>query len=335
MNGNFDIPVVLFLFKRSDTVLRIIKVLSEIRPKKIYLLSDQGRNDQEKQIVDQTRNIIEKSIDWECEIIKNYAEENRGVYKNIGDGARWVFKNEKMAIFLEDDNLPEPSFFPYCKELLEKYKDNHKVLWICGTNYLGEYSSEYSYMFTQHLLPCGWASWSDKFLQYYDGEMLTYNDPYKRKIFCESYKSKALLHQRLQSLEGEYRRKGKNNGFKSWDYQMLFSLRSNDFVGISPVYNQIRNIGADQFSIHGGTSLDKTMTKRFCEIPTKEMDFPLKHPCEVTIDKNYEKLISDIILLPLGMRIKIQINSIIKKILHLDPYASLSVELKKIIHKNQ
>ncbi|RGT08963.1 glycosyltransferase family 2 protein [Dorea formicigenerans] len=333
MNNNFDIPVALFLFKRSDTVVRIIDVLADVKPKKIYLLSDQGRNENEKQIVAQTRKIIEKSIDWECEVIKNYALENRGVYRNIGEGAKWVFEHEKMAIFLEDDNLPEISFFSYCKELLEKYENTQKVLWICGTNYLGEYTSEYSYMFTQHLLPCGWASWSDKFLKFYDGEMLTYKDPVKRKQFCESYKSKALLHQRLQSLDGEYRRKENNNGFKSWDYQMLFSLRSNELLGVSPVYNQIRNIGADQFSIHGGTSLDKTMTKRFCEIPTKELDFPLKHPDVVEIDEKYEKLISNIILLPIGMRIKMRINSIVKKILHIDPYASLSDEIKKRVHK--
>ena len=103
MDNGFDIPIVLFLFKRSDTVLRIIKVLSEIKPQKIYLLSDQGRDEKEKQLVEKTRNVIEKSIDWECELIKNYAVENRGVYRNIGEGARWVFEREKIAIFLEDE----------------------------------------------------------------------------------------------------------------------------------------------------------------------------------------------------------------------------------------
>lgn len=333
MNRSFDIPVVLFLFKRSDTVLRIVQVLSKIKPRKIYLLSDQGRNEEEIQIVEQTREAIEKSIDWDCEVIKNYAIENRGVYRNIGEGARWVFQNEEHAIFLEDDNLPEISFFQYCEELLEKYKKNQKILWICGTNYLGEYDSEYSYMFTQHLLPCGWASWSDKFLKHYDGEMLTYEDSSKMEKFCKSYKSRALLHQRLESLNGEYRRKGENNSFKSWDYQMLFSIRSNEMYGISPIYNQIKNIGADQFSIHGGTSLDKTMTKRFCEIPTKELVFPLKHPMEIKIDENYEKLISKIILLPLDMRIKLRVNLFIKKLLHIDPYSSLSDELKKRLNK--
>ena len=101
----------------------------------------------------------------------------------------------------------------------------------------------------------------------------------------------------MQSLDGEYHRKETLNKFKSWDYQMLFSLRSNDMLGISPVYNQIRNIGADEFSTHGGTSLDKIMTKRFCEIPTRELELPLKHPKHIVIDQDYERLIGNIILL--------------------------------------
>ena len=162
--------------------------------------------------------------------------------------------------------------------------------------------------------------------------MLTYNNEYKRKIFCSTYKSKPLLKQRLQSLDGEYHRKETLNKFKSWDYQMLFSLRSNDMLGISPVYNQIRNIGADEFSTHGGTSLDKIMTKRFCEIPTRELEFPLKHPKHIAIDQDYERLIGNIILFPLKMRIKIQINLWVKKVLHLDTYSSLLFEIRRIVH---
>lgn len=97
MKNQFNIPVVLFIFKRSDTVLRIINVLSKIQPQKIYLLSDEGRNEDEKKIVADTRTNVENSINWECEIIKNYALENRGVYKNIGEGAKWVFEREKKS----------------------------------------------------------------------------------------------------------------------------------------------------------------------------------------------------------------------------------------------
>lgn len=149
--NTFDIPVVLILFKRKDTVLQIVEKLRQARVNKIYLISDQGRNSEEIKRVNETRRAIEQAIDWECTVIKNYAEENRGVYGNIALGAKWVFEREKYAIFLEDDNLPELTFFPYCKELLNRYENDTRIMWICGTNYLGKYQAQdgASYMFTK------------------------------------------------------------------------------------------------------------------------------------------------------------------------------------------
>ena len=118
--NNFEIPVVLFLFKRKDTIVRIIDRLRQVNVKKLYLMSDEGRTEEEKTKVRETRNIAEGAINWNCNVIKNYAESNRGVYGNIALGAKWVFEREKCAIFLEDDNLPELTFFPYCEGLLTR-----------------------------------------------------------------------------------------------------------------------------------------------------------------------------------------------------------------------
>ena len=138
MNTRFNIPVVIFTFKRSNTLERIFNILREVNVSKIYLFSDNGRSDEEKALVSKTREEILKLIDWDCEVIKMFADENQGVFNQIGMGARSVFEKEEKAIFLEDDNLPEPSFFRYCEEMLNKYEDNEKVLWICGTNYESE-----------------------------------------------------------------------------------------------------------------------------------------------------------------------------------------------------
>lgn len=326
-----NVPVAIFMFKRKDTLLRIIDVLSTVKPLKLYLISDEGRNDKEKEEVSDTRKAVEEAINWDCEIVKYYAQENRGVYQNIAGGAKWVFSHEERAIFLEDDNLPVITFFQFCEELLNLYEGNEKILWICGTNYLGEYknNNDDSYFFTQHLLPCGWASWGWKFNKYYDGDMKTYDSPTHMEAFIESYKSKPLLKQRLRSLDGEYRRGKELGRFRSWDYQMLFSIRSNNLFGISPKYNQIRNIGADQFSSHGGTNLNMVMTRRFCEIPTKSLEFPLRHPVDIRVDDDYEKKIAKIVLLPFSMRIKGSLIRITKRILGMDP----STSIKTIFHK--
>ena len=121
MNNKFNIPVVLFTFKRSNTVERILKVFKTVGVSKLYLFSDYGRNDEEKALVEQTRTEILNMIDWDCEVIKKFATENKGVFNSIAMGAKEVFEVEDKAIFLEDDNLPEISFFRYCEEMLNKY----------------------------------------------------------------------------------------------------------------------------------------------------------------------------------------------------------------------
>ena len=312
----FDIPVCLFIFQRKYTVLRIIYRISRVKPKKIYLMSDQGRNEEEKKRVQECREAVEAAINWNCEVIKDYAAENRGVFENIGMGAMRVFSQEEVAIFLEDDNLPEITFFSYCKQMLEKYKDNDRVVWICGTNYLGKYenSSGESYMFTQHLLPCGWASWRKKYTKYYDSFFDTFNETIKERI-KPLYRNNPLYKQQMEVIQREYDRMKNGERFRSWDYQMCLSIRANDLLGISPANNQIKNIGVDAFSEHGGVTFADKMTKRFCGMDSYPLEFPLKEPQTVLIDPIYEKKIGNIILYPLDWRIRKPFGKIKRKII--------------------
>ena len=329
------IPVALILFKRIDTLERIVSVIRKVSPTKIYLLSDQGRNQEEREQVTLVRKKVEALIDWDCEVVKYYAEENRGVFENIGLGAKWVFSQEKTCIFLEDDNLPDVTFFQYCEELLSKYQDNDDVLWICGTNYLGEYenSAKESYFFTKHLLPCGWASWSEKFLKYYDFYFDKYHDKSIDSILRTAYKDSNLLDQQRYTFEKEIFYKKKIGHYLSWDYQMAFSLRYFDKLGISPSRNLIENIGVDNISEHGGNSFDKIMTARFCGVPCTSIDFPLNHPVNIEVDKNYEKLIDDIIRLPLMLRLRNKLKRVLFSLLGFEPYLSPSLLKKEIYSK--
>lgn len=305
MSEKFPIPVCLFIFQRKDTVLKIIERVSQVKPGKIYLISDNGCNPEEKKRARECRLAAESAITWDCEIVRDYAEENRGVFENIGMGAMHVFEKEETAIFLEDDNLPEVSFFRFCKEMLEQYADNDRILWICGTNYLGKYDSlsGESYMFTQNLLPCGWASWGKKYRKYYDRYFENYSDTVIERMKY-TYRISALYEQQMENINRERNRYLKGERFASWDYQMIFSIMSNDLLGISPNRNQIKNIGVDAFSEHGGSSFDNVMTRRFCGMPSYEMEFPLVHPKTVQIDPDYENKINKIILFPLYWRFR-------------------------------
>lgn len=323
---NFDIPVVLFLFKREQSALRVLDRVRSRAPRRLYLLSDEGRDPAERALVADVRAAVEAAIDWDCEVIKHYASENRGVFENIGMGAKWVLEREKWAIFLEDDNVPEVTFFDYCRDLLIKYEQAPNVLWICGTNYLENYTpaDSASYMFTQHLLPCGWASWGTKFPKYYDVDLASAEDPATIATVKSRYDNAALFRQQLGSVQAERQRLNEGERFISWDYHMAWTLRRHNLLGISPGRNQIRNIGVDEHSEHGGTSLELEMTQRFCGMDSLAMTFPLRHPAKIAPDPDYERKIGQIILLPATARMKSAVRTLLGKLFRIDSATSIT-----------
>ena len=315
----FDIPVVVFAFKR-DKVIKILEVVKKINPSKLYILSDGPRNLEEKEQVDACRLLIDKYLTGfsNTEIIRKYEEKNIGVYANIGLGAKWVFSREKMAIFLEDDNLPEITFFEFCREMLLKYENEDKVLWICGTNYLEKYNSKYSYVFTKQMLPCGWASWSSKFIRCYDGELQNFNySSYKK--YKNQYCPRRLFNRFRHAIDLEKRRICDGKKPVSWDYQMDFSIKYYNLYGVCPCNNQIRNIGADLNSIHGGNNITEGFASKFCEKQTYKISFPLTEPPILEIDAIFEKRTGKIMLPTFKQSVKDIVFGSIRKLFRV-PY---------------
>jgi hypothetical protein len=97
--SNFDIPIVLFLFKRADKSALIIDRIARISPKKIYLIADGPRFVEEQESVALCRRTVEEHITWDCDIVKNYSNINRGVYENMRGGRNGFLKQRKKQYF--------------------------------------------------------------------------------------------------------------------------------------------------------------------------------------------------------------------------------------------
>ena len=179
------------------------------------------------------------------------------------------------------------------------------------------------------MLPCGWASWNDKFERYYDGELkLTQDEAIMSRIGTVYYNRK-VYKQYKGSWMAEKRRIDAGQRPISWDYQMDFTIKAHQLFGICPCKNQIKNIGVDAFSIHGGTSMDMIMTKRFCGMDSYPMVFPLKHPEGVQQDPVFEKKIGRIILFPWQLRAKASISKCIRKLIRIPQGKSVKQFLKE------
>src|ERR1700758_2791422 len=175
--GTLQSPVALFVFNRPDTTRRVFEAISKIRPAKLLLIADGPRQDREgeSEVCQRVREII-TSVSWPCEVLTNFAERNLGCRERMISGLNWVFSLVEEAILLEDDCLPDPSFFPFCQELLERYRGDTRVAYVCGCNLVERYvKTADSYYFSRIGGIWGWATWRSEW-QRYDRDLSDWPD---------------------------------------------------------------------------------------------------------------------------------------------------------------
>ncbi len=171
-NSLIKTPVVVIIFKRTDTTEKVFEAIRLAKPPKLFVIADGPRADHpgEAEKCEAARAIIER-VDWECEVLKNYSDTNLGCAKRVSSGLDWVFSNVEEAIILEDDCVPHLTFFPFCEELLEKYRYDTRIASISGQNVqFGRERTNYSYYFSRYNHCWGWATWRRAW-QHFDFDM--------------------------------------------------------------------------------------------------------------------------------------------------------------------
>jgi hypothetical protein len=158
--------VLLILFRRSETTRKVIHCLREVKPSRVYVAADGPRPNVpgEAERCARSRAVIEE-IDWPCEIQRRFSPENQGCRWGPINAITWFFEHEREGIILEDDILPDVTFFPFCEELLERYRDKAKVGCVCGYNFMPR-ESDASYFFSKIPFPWGWATWRDRWRRF-------------------------------------------------------------------------------------------------------------------------------------------------------------------------
>ena len=157
---SFDIPVLLLTWRRPETTRQVIEAIRPVAPGRLYVASDGPRNAAEARAVDATRALMTQLVDWPCQIKTRYSETNQGCQLGVSAAITWFFEHEQAGIVLEDDCVPHPDFFPYCRELLMRYRDDSRIWCISGDNFqAGVWRGEGSYYFSRYNHCWGWATW--------------------------------------------------------------------------------------------------------------------------------------------------------------------------------
>lgn len=304
MDKELNTPVLFLIFNRPDTTKQVFETIRKARPKQLFIAADGPRLNKpgEKEKVQTTREIV-SNVDWDCDVKTLFRDKNLGCKIAPCSAIDWFFENVEEGIILEDDCLPDQSFFRFCEELLEKYRDDMRIGQICGFNPLikSDIQNE-SYLFSKFGPTWGWASWRRAWNKY-DVTILSWDEIKKRNIvsfITDSYLEKKW---RIDIFNEIY-----NNKMDAWDYQWSFAKLINSFLSIIPSKNLIKNIGFGEEATHTKGKIDEKLLTSF-EINT------IIHPKFVMRNKLYEQMyLSDFVKLSMYTTIKAQVKIMINKI---------------------
>ena len=275
------VPILFLTFNRPDTTKRVFESIRRIKPKKLYVACD-GPRENNKDDLEKIKNVkaVTEQIDWDCEVCRLYREKNLGCRKAVSSAITWFFKNEEIGIILEDDCLPNPTFFKYCEILLNKYKNEPQIMHIAGSNFnLVDPSFENSILFSKISFIWGWASWRRAW-DYYNFEMDSWPE-FKQKT---NLLSKIFFDEKTLKFRRKLFDKVYNKQIDTWDYQWLYSLIENDGYAIVPKNNLISNIGFSKDATH-----TTSRNNRF-DYEVTSMEFPLKLPDKITRNLDLDRL---------------------------------------------
>jgi hypothetical protein len=273
-----SVPVALIIFNRPDLTARVFEAIRRVRPSQLFIIADGPRSPAEDELCQQAREIIHR-VDWDCQLKLEFSEINLGCGRRPRTGIDWVFSQVEQAIILEDDCVPSPGFFRFCEQLLERYRDDERVMHIAGSNFLTRQQiALYSYYFSKYAQACGgWATWARAW-QHMDFEMKEWNkfvSERSSQVFDDSLERKHWVH-KLRPISAGQRP-------DVWDYQWQVSLWMRGGVSIVPATNLITNIGFRYDATH--TRAESWQGN----LPAGEMPEELSHPREVRIDEEADR----------------------------------------------
>lgn len=284
-----DIPVLLIFFNRENEVEQVINAIRDYAPTKMYIASDGGRTEKEHRRVLQLREKVKRCIDWNCQLKCLFSDHNLGCQWGPVTAINWIFEEEERCIILEDDCVPNLSFFRYCEQLLERYADNESVWMISGENYLcdDKIFENSDYTFSLRTDTWGWATWRRAWKKC-DFTLQLWPVYKKEKILLHTYYMRCYdeLEYMTKQLDNIYKKKDKS----IWDYQWRFHMIINNGLCIIPRKNLVDNIGWGKYASH-----TKSEKNKIYDVPTEELKPILRHPVCVTANVDFDRTYGELL----------------------------------------
>ena len=273
-------PVALVIFNRPNTTARVFDEIAKVKPRRLFVIADGPRPDRDGDaaLCAAARSVVER-VDWDCELIRNYSESNLGNYQRIPSGITWAFQQTDELIVLEDDCVPHPTFFRFCEELLERYRDDTRVMHIAGNHFQPHTrrSAPHSYTFARWNIAWGWATWRRAW-QHFDLGVRRWAELRETTFLADLLNDSRAVKEYRRIFDELHNRPGEVD---AWDHAWSFACWSQSGFTLMPSTTLVGNIGFGPDATHFPSSPNDPRGR----LSPEAITFPLTHPASVVQDR--------------------------------------------------
>ena len=272
-------PVLFLIFNRPEPTRQVFEAIRTYEPSCLYVAADGPRpeNPGEWSLCAETRSVL-NNVDWDCKVQTLLRDQNLGCGTAVSEAITCFFDQEEEGIILEDDCLPDPSFFPFCEEMLDRYRDEPKVGTVSGNNFLPRsLHMERPYGFSKYVQIWGWATWR-RFWETYDfkltGQWSEWDEIIRGANPIQNQAN--YWSQIFKTLQAGL--------IDTWDYQVMFSSWRHGYVHIFPSRNLVTNLG------YGGDATHTNFQSPLAHLPREPIgDYGVT--LAVTVDSELDNTI--------------------------------------------
>lgn len=145
-----EVPVLLLTFNRPDVTKQLINQLRLVQSKHIFIAQDWPRDSKEQTLTEDVKKIFD-DIDRDCEINTLYRDNNLWCYEAVTSGISRFFDQVDFWIILEDDCIPNQSFFELCAQIYDqKMNLSPEIGLISGSNFQTQSNSWNLVLLSEH-----------------------------------------------------------------------------------------------------------------------------------------------------------------------------------------
>jgi hypothetical protein len=265
------VPVLFLIHRRPSLAAQVLDAIRQARPACLLVAGDGPEDDH---LCQQTRREVLQGIDWSCQVQTRFSQTQLRCRKAVSTAIDWAFAQHERVIVVEDDCLPDVSFFQFCAELLERYEGKEDVMQISGCNESGcAPSTGHSYCASRFPSIWAWASWRRAW-RHHDASMHAWHDLRKTTAWAKTCRFRGEASWRRALYDSAC-----SGQVDAWSPAWNFAQHARHGITLIPSINLVANLGWGPDALHTRDVDDPRSCMR-----SGQMTFPLHHPDLLKVD---------------------------------------------------